>query len=167
MKKNRLINKLTTILAAATITMTSIALSGCSNVDSSNLVANLAADAKVNINACKYVFAENSKENNYISFLGHYDTKTHSVRGSITTYKDHQDYRITYKVSKDDYSKVVKLSSLNTGYLTQEEITTLETIVNTYDPIEVMLVETNEKETHKNFNESYRFNEEDYLNNLD
>lgn len=112
------------------------------------------------------MFAENSKEYNYISFLGHYSTGAHTVRGSVLSYQNHQDYRITYKVSKEDYSKVVKLSSLQTQLLSQEEITLLETIINTYDPIEVKLVETNEKEIHRNFNENYRFNEEEYLNNL-
>ena len=75
MKTNNLVKKLTAILATVTISATPIALSSCSNVDSSNLVANLAADGKVNLTSCQYMFAENSKEYNYISFLGYYSTE--------------------------------------------------------------------------------------------
>ena len=157
--KHNLIKKLALSLALSS----TIAFSACSlDIDISNLTSSLSADGKVDINSTRYVFVENSKKNNYISFIGHYDIGTMGTR-----YVNHRDYRITYQVSKEDYIKVNKLKNKDTFYLNQEDIDMLETLINTYDPIEVKLVEEDEKEIHQNFNEEYRFNEDEYLNNLD
>lgn len=160
--KHNLIKKLALSLALSS----TITLSACSKLDMSNLTSSLSADGKVDIVSTQYVFVENSKENNYISFIGHYDTGSIYIRHSLRSYHNHKDYRITYQVSKEDFAKVNKFQHICVSQLEQEEIDMLETLVNTYDPIEVKLVEEDEKEIHQNFNEEYRFNEDEYFNNL-
>lgn len=157
MKKRILPKMILTLMLAGTI-----ATSTACSVDTNNLVTNVATDAKLDLKQCVYVWAENSTNDYYISLLGHYDNgnKTSNVRFSILNgYYDHKDFRITYKVSKEEYSKVVSFSTKTIYNLTQEEISFIENIVATYDPVEVKDLEVTEEDLHNKFNEDFRFNE--------
>ena len=161
--KQNLVKKLTTILSAGVITLSPIGFTGCT--DTENLVANLAADAKVNIGASVFIVPENSTTDHYISFIGHYSTAI-DESGIITFYKNHKDYRITYKVSKEDYFDIAKFDYRIVN-LNKTEIAKLEDLINTYDPIEVKELAVEESYLHNEFKEEFRFNEEEYLNNLE
>ena len=157
--KNRILSKMIlTLMLAGTI-----ATSTACSADTNNLVTNVATDAKLDLKQCVYVWAENSTNNYYISILGHYDNgNKYSVGGyvsSLNGYYDHKDFRITYKVSKEEYSKVVSFSTKTIPNLTQEEISFIENIVATYDPVEVKDLEVSEEDIHNKFNESFRYNE--------
>ena len=158
--KNRILSKMILTLMLAGTIATSTA---CSTVDTNNLVTNVATDAKLDLKQCVYVWAENSTNDYYISLLGHYDNgNKYSVGGyasSLNGYSDHKDFRITYKVSKEEYSKVVSFSTKTIPNLTQEEISFIENIVETYDPVEVKDLEVAEEDLHIKFNEDFRFNE--------
>mgnify|MGYP003473931476 CR=1 FL=1 len=158
MKKRILSKMILTLMIAGTI-----ATSTACSADTNNLVTNVATDAKLDLKQCVYVWAENSTNNYYISILGHYDNgNKYSVGGyvsSLNGYYDHKDFRIAYKVSKEEYSKVVSFSTKTIPNLTQEEISFIENIVATYDPVEVKDLEVSEEDIHNKFNESFRYNE--------
>ena len=164
--KTNLIKKLALALAlTSTIT---ISTSCSKKVDKTNLTALLSVDTSLDISDTIFVFPENSTIDHYVSFITHYDSENKNYHAGMCVYENHKDYRVTYKVSKDEYFNITKFDT-RIKDLSQEQISTLEKIVENYTPIEVK--EFNYDKSyydHANtFDENWRFNEEEYLNSLE
>lgn len=165
----RLIKKLTaTLLITSTLTLGSCA----TNDEIENLTANLSADASTGLTDVVFVMPETTKENNYISIIGHFDTGSNYSYGRIAvwqSYKNHKDYRITYKVSKEDYAEIVKIYSKDKNIdanSKKEDLDTIQRIIDNYDPIEVTELQVEDNYKHDNYLEEFYFDEEKYLNSL-
>lgn len=165
-----LIKKLTaTLLIASTLT-----LGSCSaNDEIENLTANLSADASTGLTDVVFIIPETTKENNYISIIGHFDTGSNYSHRRIAvwqSYKNHKDYRITYEVSKEDYASIVKIYSKDKNIdanSKKEDLEKIQSIIDNYDPIEVVDLGVDDKYHHDNYQEEFYFDEEKYLNSLE
>ena len=164
-----LIKKLT-----ATLLITStLALSSCGETeDISSLTANLSADASTGLTNVIFIMPETTKENNYVSIIAHFDMGSNYSNGRISvwqSYKNHKDYRITYKVSKEDYADVVKIYSKDKhidANSKKEDLEKIQNIIDTYDPIEVADLGVDDKYKHDSYQEEFYFDEEKYLNEI-
>lgn len=162
-----LIKKLTLLLSLTTIVSASAGCDDSSKVkyNRENLTVLLQSDSKLDLSDTLYVFPEISKNNYYVSFICHYDSDNKVDHFNAITYKDHIDYRITYKVSKDQYEDIARFKTPSLiNYFTEESYISAKSIALLRDPIEIKeLKTTNETHYNKNFDESWRFNEEEYL----
>lgn len=160
MSKN-LLTKLTAALALTTVLTTAPILNACSSVEENKLTSNLVTDSHTHMNYVAFIVPENSTKDYYISFIGHYDEKKIIGRYE-TTYENHKDYRVTYKVSKEDYKLVSDICSSSSIYvyqLSNEQIVVLNSIIDNYEPIEVVEIKADKNFTHTYLPENYRFKE--------
>lgn len=165
-----LVKKLALTLAIAS----TITLSSCGTSEElENLTANLSADSSTALTNIVFVMPETTKENNYVSLIGHFDTDSEYAGIRIQEwigYKNHKDYRITYKVSKEDYAAIVKINSKRAkidGNSKKEDLLIIQKIIDNYDPIEIAELEVEDNYKHENYLEEFYFNEEKYLNSLE
>ena len=155
-----------TLLIAGTLTCAT----SC-NQEKDNLTATVASTSSAGINDIAFIYPETSKENYYISVIGHFDAGEeragHSY--SLIKYKSHKDYRITYSVSKEDYLQISQFcSSSIKGYnFSDKELRLIKKILANYTAIEVKDLEVEDDYLHEDFNNNFRFNEEEYLKNLE
>lgn len=165
-----LVKKLALTLAIAS----TITLSSCGTSEEvENLTANLSADSSTALTNVVFVMPETSKENNYVSIIGHFDTGSNYSTGRVAvwqSYKNHKDYRITYKVSKEDYAAIVKINSKRAkidGTSKKEDLLIIQKIIDNYEPVEIAELEVEDNYKHENYLEEFYFNEEKYLNSLE
>lgn len=165
-----LIKKLTLTLA----TVATLTLSSCGDsTELTNLTASLSADASTAIIDVIFIMPETSKENNYISLIGHYDAGSTYIPGRFSVwdhYNNHKDYRITYQVSKEDYAEIIKIYSKDKtidANTKKEDLDKILSIIDNYDPIEVVDLGVDDKYKHDNYKEEFYFDEEKYLNGLE
>ena len=161
-----LVKKLALTLAiTSTITLTSCAY----NESFQNLTSTVASTSSAGITDVVFVYPETSKQNYYISVIGHFDSGEEIQSGWKTTrlasYNNHKDYRITYSVSKEDFAKISFLSnkSIEIISLTSEQRLNLAEIISNYTAIEVVDLGVEDKDLHKTLGSFSRFDEEKYL----
>ena len=155
-----------TLLIAGTLTCAT----SC-NQENDNLTAIVGSTSSTGINNIAFIYPETSKENYYISVIGHFDAGEERIRRaySLIKYKSHKDYRITYSVSKEDYLEISKFCNDGIkGYnFSQKELKQIQKILANYTAIEVIDLGVEDTYSHEDFNNDFRFNEEDYLKNLE
>ena len=164
-----LVKKLTaTLLMVGTITC----VTAC-NQETDNLTAIVASTSSTGINDIAFIYPETSKENYYISVIGHFDAGENfkmnintKVR-ELQSYKSHKDYRITYSVSKEEYLKITKFCSNNISRFSEKELRQIQKILANYTAVDVKDLEVSDEYLHEDFNNDFRFNEEEYLKNLE
>ena len=162
-----LVKKLTaTLLIAGTLTC----VTAC-NQEKENLTAIVGSTSSAGINDISFIYPETSKENYYISVIGHFDAGEERVSRSysLIKYKSHKDYRITYSVSKEDYLEISKFcnDSIKGYNFSQKELKQIQKILANYIAIEVIDLGVEDTYLHEDFNNDFRFNEEEYLKNLE
>ena len=129
-------------------------LTGCSDDNSPkfpansperlNLAVEMSLDANTQlINILNYK-TEIKDGKCYIKFTGHYDNgidSQHFRYNTLHTYIDHNDYIVTYEISKEDYKTIMTFNNVATMKIneiqTKEHIDALQSIVDNYDPINV------------------------------
>ena len=125
-----------TLLIAGTLTC----VTAC-NQETDNLTAIVASTSSTGINDIAFIYPESSKENYYVSVIGHFDAgEERSGRSySLIKYKNHKDYRITYSVSKEDYLEISRVCSDSIkGYdFSQKELRQIQKILANYTAIDV------------------------------
>lgn len=149
MKNN---TRLISLLISGAIAVSS--LTGCSDDNSPkfdvnsperlNLAVEISLDANTQlINILNYK-TEIKDGKCYIKFTGHYDNglnTQHFHYNTIYTYIDHNDYIVTYEISKEDYKTIMTFNNVSTMKIkeiqTKEHIDFLQSIVDNYDPIKV------------------------------
>ena len=156
-----------TLLIAGTITC----VTAC-NQEKENLTAIVGSTSSAGINDIAFIYPETSKENYYISVIGHFDAGEELSPGRIQRvikYKSHKDYRITYSVSKEDYLQISRFcSSSIKGYnFSETELREIQKILANYTAVDVKDLEVEDDYLHEDFNNDFRFNEEEYLKNLE
>jgi len=164
-----LVKKLTaTLLMVGTITC----VTAC-NQETDNLTAIVASTSSTGINDIAFIYPETSKENYYISVIGHFDAGTKHIpkwkHQELSSYKSHKDYRITYSVSKEDYLEISRFCSDSIkGYaFSKKELKQIQKILTNYTAVDVKDLEVADDYLHEDFNNDFRFNEEEYLKNLE
>lgn len=157
-----------TLLIAGTLTCAT----SC-NQENDNLTAIVASTSSAGINDIAFIYPETSKENYYISVIGHFDAGEKYTskwkHQALVGYKAHKDYRITYSVSKEDYLEISRFCSDSIkGYaFSKKELKQIQKILANYTAIEVIDLGVEDTYLHEDFNNDFRFNEEDYLKNLE
>ena len=154
-----------TLLIVGTVTCTT----ACNEKD--NLSAIVASTSSTGINDIAFIYPETSKENYYISVIGHFDAGEERTGRSyaLIKYKSHKDYRITYSVSKEDYLQITQFCSDSIkGYnFSEKELRQIQKILANYTAVDVKDLEVSDEYLHEDFNNDFRFNEEEYLENLE
>lgn len=155
-----------TLLIAGTLTCAT----SCKQ-EKDNLTAIVASTSSTGINDIAFIYPETSKENYYISVIGHFDAGEERIRRDyrLIKYKSHKDYRITYLVSKEDYLEISRFCSDSIkGYdFSQKELKQIQKILANYIAIEVIDLGVEDTYLHEDFNNDFRFNEEEYFKNLE
>ena len=155
-----------TLLIAGTITC----VTAC-NQEKENLSAVVSSTSSTGINDIAFIYPETSKHNYYISVIGHFDVGEERAGRSysLIKYKSHKDYRITYSVSKEDYLQITQYCTNSIkGYdFSQTELRQIQKILVNYTAVEVIDLEVEEDYLHEDFNNDFRFNEEEYLKSLE
>lgn len=105
MKQMNLVKKLALTLTTAAVISSNIALGGCvSNNKYQKLLSEISADIGVPVYEIVYLFPERNfgLEDRYVSLIVCSTT-------SKEANENHKDYRFTYKISKEDYEKVISV----------------------------------------------------------
>ena len=166
-------NLLQKTLATLLITTTLISTTACGEIEEmENLTSIVASTSSTGINGIAFIYPETSKENYYVSVIGHFDSGENykmnintKVR-ELQSYKSHKDYRITYSVSKEDYLKITKFCSNSISRFSEKELEIIQKILSNYTAVEVVDLKIEDEYLHKEFNNDFRFNEENYIKNL-
>lgn len=151
--KTNLVKKLALVLGiTATMGATSTFV-GCNTELKNDIKANLGADSKTAINRIIFVVPETNHKEHFVSFIAHYHI------GNYTP-SYHKDYRITYKVSKEDYSDILKLCHNNSlvnysDLINKSEFELINNLISTYDPIDIKEYDSNSY-THI-YKEEYKY----------
>ncbi len=113
MNKLNLIKKLILTSSVAPLLCSTIALSSCSITaeNQKTICSNLSAETGLPIIEIMYIMPEISKPNEeyYFSLLAH--RKDYSLN---YTYVNHVDYRITYKISKEEFTHLMLMCNNDT-----------------------------------------------------
>ena len=159
---------------AITLALTStITLASCGTNSFDNLTATVGSTSSTGLTETVFILPETSKENHYISIIGHFDTEknfsTFTGNLELIEYKNHKDYRITYQISKEDYTKISLICgrTLRTDNLSSNQIDVINEIISNYEAIEVVDLEVSNDYLHDDLGENFRFDEEKYLESLE
>ena len=158
---------------AMTLALTStITLASCGTSSYDNLTATVGSTSSTGLTETVLILPETSKENHYISIIGHFDAGTEPQRKDfrkICSYKNHKDYRITYQISKDDYTKISLICgrTLRTDNLSSKQIDIINEILQNYEAIDVEDLEVSDDFLHEELMDGFRFDEEKYLEKLE
>ena len=167
MNKN-LVTRLTTLLLLASMSGCSAPLfASCSNrVDKENLeqiISTISAESTISFKSIKHVVPEKDDENYYMSLIAHNDSKEIYPIGwhsKLEGYEDHQDYRITYQISKQNYSTLCSICNNKPKVLesmTNTNVKTLLEIIYCSDIYEVENLSVENDSLHTSFDESFKF----------
>ncbi len=161
-----------------TLALTStITLSACSienSVEYQDLTAELSTDISSPLVDIVAVIPETGTSGHYISCIGHYDEGYDG--GMIPHHLNHKDYRITYKISRDEYFQISKMYNNNTikwvSGLSKDELKYISKLIKDYDPVECVELDPEGDSHYENQQgnllvpNEYRFDEEKYLESL-
>lgn len=158
---------------AATLLIAGTLVTATACGEEENLTAIVASTSSTGINDIAFIYPETSKENYYISVIGHFDAGKNEKMNIISklrelkSYKSHKDYRITYSVSKEDYLKISKFCSNSISKFSEKELEIIQKILSNYTAIDVKDLEVSDDYLHEDFNNDFRFDEEEYLESLE
>lgn len=162
MKRTNLVKKLALTLAATATIGATTTLAGCTPDLYNDVIANLGADSNTAINNIIFIAPETTTEGNYISFIAHYDTGLNGGYYTAARYENHKDYRITYQVSKEDYTLILKMC--NEGALVRyaelinkDKLKIINYLISTYDPIEVKEFAVKDDTIEHYYTEDYEY----------
>ena len=141
-------------MLAGNIAVTSmLGLAGCSNDDVSrasdiperkNLTLSMSFDINQMLTNVVSFEVEMVDGQYFIKFLAHFDkglTPETSLYTTTYTYKEHKDYAVTYKISKEEYTNFMQTHLPATPIQLKDvpisEISTLQSIIDNNDPISV------------------------------
>lgn len=164
-----LVKKLAITLAiSSTITLASCGY----NNSLDNLTATVGSTSSTGITSVAFVLPETSKENHYISIIGHFDSgkemRSKWKSTELVSYKDHKDFRITYQISKEDYVKISLVcgKSIHISNLSSDQLDVVNNVLSKYEAVDVVDLEVEEDYLHDELGENFRFNENEFNNKL-
>lgn len=138
------------LMLAGSISLTTmLGLAGCADLENTTsaehpkrkeLVTEMALDAEKSfINVVSFDL-EKIEDKYYINFLAHNSEGQSYDKHKGFTYREHEDYIVTYELTEAEYTDIESFYSRSKGrilYLSLDDISKLQLIVDTYKPLKV------------------------------